>query len=173
MDTEERNMYNTIQDIYNRENEDMNCLPKKSKSRKKRHQDPDVGLGDSREIILPKEKKKSKKKRRENSPASSTMNKKKHRRKEEDFEPKNDITLALEELQDDVFENGVEELCNGNRHEKVRRSPRKSDRLYVQKKNRFELVNRESECLNKGEGGQKKGRYDIFKILFYIKFKKN
>lgn len=116
---------------------------KKSKSRKKRHSaDPDVGLGDSREMMIPKEKRKNKKKKRENSPQPSALTKKKHR-KHEDYEPKTDITLALEELQDDVFESLPDEY---QRPDRVKRSPRRSDKLYVQKKNKFEVVPRPMEA---------------------------
>lgn len=47
IDTDERNAYNAIQDMYNRENEEilMNGSLKKSKSRKKRHGETEGGLG--------------------------------------------------------------------------------------------------------------------------------
>ena len=142
IDTDERNMYNSIQDIYNREGDEIICgSAKKSKSRKKRHGDAELGMGDSREMMIPKEKKKSKKKKRENSPLSSSS-KRKHRKRDDDHEPKSEITAALEELQDDVFENGVDDATM--RHEKLRKSPKKTDKLYVQKKNKFEVVNRPS-----------------------------
>lgn len=138
----ERNAYNNIQDALSRENDDMilNGSMKKSKSRKKKHSnDPELGLGDSREMMIPKEKRKSKKKKREYSPLSSASGKRKHRKRDEDFEPKNDITLALEELQDDVFENNPDDFL---RPERMKRSPRKSDKLYVQRKNKFEISSR-------------------------------
>lgn len=91
--------------------------------------------------MIPKEKRKNKKKKRENSPQSSTFTKKKHR-KHEDYEPKSDITLALEELQDDVFETLPDEY---QRPDKIKKSPRRSDKLYVQKKNKFEVVPRPIE----------------------------
>ncbi|XP_022913502.2 transmembrane protein 237 [Onthophagus taurus] len=136
---DERNIYNSIQDIYGRDGDEI--IPgqfKKSKSRKKKHE-CEQGMGDSRELMIPKEKKKSKKKKRENSPINSS--KKKHRKRDEEYEPKTEITLALEELQDDVFENNIEDFI---RHEKVRKSPRKSDKMYIQKKNRFEPANKTS-----------------------------
>lgn len=52
------------------------------------------------------------------------------------------MTLALEELQDDVFENTPEDF--GNKIEKMKKSPRRSDKIYVQKKSRFEEVSRHS-----------------------------
>lgn len=143
MDTDERNMYNSIQDIYNRENDDMmSSSLKKSKSRKKKHGgDAEMGMGDSREMMIPKEKRKSKKKKHE-SPMSG---KRKHRKREDEFDMRsNEITLALEELQDDVFENHVDDC----RHEKIKKSPRKSDKVYVQRKNKFELTTRESNLTN-------------------------
>lgn len=47
LDMDERNAYNAIQDIYNRDNEEilMNGSLKKSKSRKKRHGESETGLG--------------------------------------------------------------------------------------------------------------------------------
>lgn len=159
-DTDEMNAYNAIQDIYSRDGDEMilNGPVKKSKSRKKRHQDPEVGLGDSREMMIPKEKRKTKKKRRECSPISSSTGKRKHKKKEEEYEPRSEIAIALEELQDDVFENNTAEEFN--RQEKPRRSPRKSERLYVQKKNKFELTNRENQCLNKTGDNEKRKRYN-------------
>ncbi|XP_017779934.1 PREDICTED: uncharacterized protein LOC108565150 [Nicrophorus vespilloides] len=141
MDTDERNMYNSIQDIYNRENDEMHVSSslKKSKSRKKKHGESE--LGDSREMMIPKEKRKSKKKKHESSPGVS--GKRKHRKREDEYETRNEVTMALEDLQDDVFENGNDEF---NRNEKVRKSPKKSDKLYVQKKNKFEL-SREAELM--------------------------
>ncbi|XP_030755063.1 uncharacterized protein LOC115881640 [Sitophilus oryzae] len=141
MDTDERNAYNALQDIYNsRDNEEiLNNSNKKSKSRKKRHGEPEAGMGDSREMMIPKERKKSKKKRREVSPGSAgNTSKRKHktRNREDDHQPKSDVTLALEELQDDVFENAIDDF--GNKTEKMRKSPRRSDKIYVQKKSRFE-----------------------------------
>ncbi|XP_076257437.1 uncharacterized protein LOC143194474 isoform X2 [Rhynchophorus ferrugineus] len=141
MDTDERNAYNALQDIYNsRDPEDiMNGSNKKSKSRKKRYGDSETGIGDSREMMIPKEKRKSKKKRREISPGSAgNTSKRKHktRNRDDEHQLKNDITLALEELQDDVFENSMEDF--GNKNEKTRKSPRRSDKIYVQKKSRFE-----------------------------------
>lgn len=134
MDTDEMNAYNVIQDLYNsRDGDEIISSTKKSKSRKKRHGDGDLGIGDSREMMIPKEKKKSKKKKRESSPG-----KRKHKKRDDDFEPKNDITLALEDLQDDVFE--TEEVTN--KVDKVRKSPKKSEKIYVQKKNKFEVVNK-------------------------------
>lgn len=137
LDNDERNMYNSIQDIYNREGDEI-ITGKKSKSRKKKHADNEVGMGDSREMMIPKEKRKSKKKKRENSPIAPS-GKRKHRKRDEEFEAKTDITAALEDLQDDVFENNVEDFI---KHEKIRKSPRKSDKLHAQKKNKFEVTNR-------------------------------
>lgn len=79
MDTDEMNAYNVIQDSYSgREVEEiMSSSLKKLKSRKKRHNDSEIGMGDSREMMIPKEKKKSKKKKRESSPATSNSNKRK------------------------------------------------------------------------------------------------
>lgn len=93
-------------------------------------------------MMIPKEKRKSKKKRRECSPISSNSSKKKHRKKDDEYEPRNEITIALDELQDDVFENNQEDHV---RHEKIKKSPRKSDKIYIQRKNRFEAVNRGNE----------------------------
>lgn len=133
MDMDEMNAYNVIQDLYTRDGDEIISSTKKSKSRKKRHGD-ETGIGDSREMMIPKEKKKSKKKKRESSP------KRKHKKRDEDFEPRNDITVALEELQDDVFENNEE----FNKVEKIKKSPKKSDKIYVQKKNKFEAVTKPS-----------------------------
>ncbi|RZC36081.1 transcriptional regulator ATRX -like [Asbolus verrucosus] len=134
MDTDEMNAYNVIQDLYSRDGDEIISSTKKSKSRKKRHADAEIGIGDSREMMIPREKKKSKKKKRESSPAAG---KRKHKKRDEDYEPRNDVTVALEELQDDVFENNEE---FNNKVEKVKKSPRKSDKIYVQKKNKFEAV---------------------------------
>lgn len=65
----------------------------------------------------------------------------KHRKREEDAEPKSEIALALDELQDDVFETTHEEY---GRAERVKRSPRRSDKVYVQRKNKFEATPRSS-----------------------------
>ncbi|XP_008192520.1 transmembrane protein 237 [Tribolium castaneum] len=136
MDMDEMNAYNVIQDLYNsRDGDEIISSTKKSKSRKKRHGDSETGIGDSREMMIPKEKKKSKKKKRESSPTA----KRKHKKRDDDFEPRNDITVALEELQDDVFENNEEFKI-----EKIRKSPKKSDKVYVQKKNKFEAVTKPS-----------------------------
>lgn len=146
LDAEDSNIYDPIRDIYNGDHEDnlANGFSKKSKSRKKRHQDQEVGLGDSREMMIPKEKRKSKKKRWDSSPMSS---KRKHKKRDEEYEQRTDIALALEELQDDVFENTAEDY--GSRSDKLRKSPKKSDKTFVQKKNKFEQVNnRENEYLN-------------------------
>lgn len=79
MDTEEMNAYNAIQDSYNSRDaeEILSSSLKKIKSRKKRHGDSEMGMGDSREMIIPKEKKKGRKKKRESSPATSNSNKRK------------------------------------------------------------------------------------------------
>lgn len=140
MDTDDRNAYNSIQDLYAHDDEIMNSsTSKRSKSRKKRHTvDNEHGLGDSREMMIPKEKRKSKKKKRESSPGNG---KRKHRRREEEQEAKGEIALALDELQDDVFEATCEEY---SRQERVKRSPRRSDKVYVQRKNRFEATPRAS-----------------------------
>ncbi|KAH0809985.1 hypothetical protein GEV33_012809 [Tenebrio molitor] len=136
MDTDEMNAYNVIQDLYtSREGDEIIASTKKSKSRKKRHVDPEIGIGDSREMMIPKEKKKSKKKKRESSP---TTGKRKHKKRDDEFEPRNDVTVALEELQDDVFENNEE----FSKVEKVKKSPKRSDKVYVQKKNKFEAVSK-------------------------------
>nr|CAI5852355.1 unnamed protein product [Callosobruchus analis] len=158
MDPEEMNAYNTLQDSYMaRDAEDiMTSSLKKAKSRKKRHADSEMGIGDSREMMIPKEKKKSKKKKRETSPAASNNTKRKSteikilsatslyfksdgaQRKEED-ELKNDVAVALDELQDDVFEHDHEQELS-TKADRVRRSPRKTDKLFVQKKNKFEVI---------------------------------
>lgn len=153
MDTEERNAYNAIQDIYNsRDSEDiMATSTKKSKSRKKRHADSELGMGDSREMMIPKEKRKSKKKKRDTSPVAPNNTKRKHKKRDEDYELRNDVTVALEELQDDVFESNHEEP--NNKSEKVRKSPRRSDKLYVQKKNKFEAVPKANTYLSR-QGAQ-------------------
>ncbi|XP_050295370.1 uncharacterized protein LOC126735429 [Anthonomus grandis grandis] len=145
MEVEERNAYNAIQDLYSSRDpeEIINGSSKKSKSRKKRYGESEAGIGDSREMMIPKEKKKSKKKRRDLSPGSAgntTKRKHKNRPREEEHQLKTDITLALEELQDDVFENTLEDF--GNKAEKMKKSPRGSDKIYVQKKSRFEETNR-------------------------------
>lgn len=59
---------------------------------------------------------------------------------------RNDITAALDELQDDVFDN-IED--HAMKSERARKSPRKSDKLYVQKKNKFEVVPRPNYHLNR------------------------
>ncbi|KAK5643231.1 hypothetical protein RI129_007076 [Pyrocoelia pectoralis] len=138
----ERNAYNNLQDALCRENDEIINGGKKSKSRKKKHSEQELGLGDSREMMIPKEKRKSKKKKREYSPLSSSSGKRKHKKRDDDYEPKNEITLALEELQDDVFENGPDEYV---RSERMKKSPRKSDKLYIQKKNKFEVSHRNNE----------------------------
>lgn len=63
MDTDEMNAYNVIQDLYNTHDADeiLSSSTKKSKSRKKRHGESEMGMGDSREMMIPKEKRKSKK----------------------------------------------------------------------------------------------------------------
>ncbi|XP_044748020.1 transmembrane protein 237 [Coccinella septempunctata] len=140
LDPDERKAYNAIQDLYNNRDGEEVTTAKKSKSRKKRHVDPELGLGDSREMMIPKEKKKSKKKKRDSS-SPMTNNKRKHKKKEEEQEAKTDITIALEELQDDVFENNHEDLGRGKRVKEVQ-DP--TERLYVQKKNKFEVASRPS-----------------------------
>lgn len=70
----------------------------------------------------------------------------KHKKRDDDYELRNDITAALEELQDDVFDNIDEHTM---RSERARRSPRKSDKLYVQKKNKFEVTAKPSSHLNR------------------------
>lgn len=77
MDTDEMNAYNVIQDSYKEAEEIMSSSLKKLKSRKKRHGDSELGIGDSREMMIPKEKKKSRKKKRESSPATLNSNKRK------------------------------------------------------------------------------------------------
>ncbi|XP_060532414.1 uncharacterized protein LOC132705668 [Cylas formicarius] len=146
MDTEERNAYNVIQDLYGaREAEEIlgPSAVKKTK-KKKKYAEAENGIGDSREMMIPKEKKKTKKKKRDGSPTTSSYSKRKHKTKnrEDDYQLKNDITLALEELQDDVFENAPEEPSF--KMDKARKSPRKSDKVYVQKKNKFEAVPRQN-----------------------------
>lgn len=138
MDADERNAYNSIQDLYNRDDEIIGSSSKRSKSRKKRHNDNEHGLGDSREMMIPKEKRKSKKKKRESSPGNG---KRKHRRRDEEGEPKGEVAVALDELQDDVFEGTPDDHARGD---KMRKSPRKSDKLYVQKKNKFEVASRQA-----------------------------
>ncbi|KAK4886885.1 hypothetical protein RN001_003156 [Aquatica leii] len=135
----ERNAYNNLQDSLCRENDDGN---KKSKRKKKHSGETEVGLGDSREMMIPKEKRKSKKKKREYSPLSSASGKRKHKKRDDDYEPKNEITLALEELQDDVFENGPDDFA---RPERMKKSPKKSDKLYIQRKNRFEVTSKNDQ----------------------------
>lgn len=171
IDVDERNAYNAIQDLYSSRDPDevLTTSKKSSKSRKKKHGDSETGIGNSREMMIPKEKRKSKKKRREVSPGSAMENstKRKHKNRirlvrfffinpnipcaytpndfnfrDEDYQAKSDVTLALEELQDDVFENTPEDF--GNKVEKMKKSPRRSDKIYVQKKSRFEEVSRQS-----------------------------
>lgn len=153
MDTDEMNAYNVIQDLYNTHDADeiLSSSTKKSKSRKKRHGESEMGMGDSREMMIPKEKRKSKKKRHETSPMSASSNKRKHKKRDDDHELKNDITVALEELQDDVFENNHDDFSN--KIEKVKKSPRKSDKLYVQRKTKFEVTSRTNGHLNR-QGAQ-------------------
>ncbi|XP_072380441.1 uncharacterized protein [Diabrotica undecimpunctata] len=148
MDTDEMNAYNTMQAAHSGRDADdiMTSSLKKSKSKKKRHGDSEMGMGDSREMMIPKEKKKSKKKRRDISPANSSNNKRKHKKREEEYDLRNDIAVALEELQDDVFENNPE---FNSRPDKMKKSPRKSDKLYVQKKNKFEVTSRSNTLLNR------------------------
>ncbi|XP_048526106.1 uncharacterized protein LOC109535657 isoform X2 [Dendroctonus ponderosae] len=145
MDVDERNAHNAIQDLYSSRDpeEILNSSSKKSKSRKKKYGDSEVGIGDSREMMIPKDKRKSKKKRREVSPGAagnSTKRKHKTRNRDEDHQPNNDVTIALEELQDDVFENAPEDF--GTKPEKMKRSPRRTDKIYVQKKSKFEETSR-------------------------------
>uniref|UniRef100_A0AAR5P916 Transmembrane protein 237 n=1 Tax=Dendroctonus ponderosae TaxID=77166 RepID=A0AAR5P916_DENPD len=145
MDVDERNAHNAIQDLYSSRDpeEILNSSSKKSKSRKKKYGDSEVGIGDSREMMIPKDKRKSKKKRREVSPGTagnSTKRKHKTRNRDEDHQPNNDVTIALEELQDDVFENAPEDF--GTKPEKMKRSPRRTDKIYVQKKSKFEETSR-------------------------------
>ncbi|KAF5292512.1 hypothetical protein FQR65_LT01658 [Abscondita terminalis] len=135
----ERNAYNSLQDSLCRENEESG---KKSKRKKKHSGESELGLGDSREMMIPKEKRKSKKKKREYSPLSTASGKRKHKKRDDDYEPKNEITLALEELQDDVFENGPDDFI---RPERMKKSPRKTDKLYIQRKNRFEATSRNEQ----------------------------
>ncbi|CAH1174125.1 unnamed protein product [Phaedon cochleariae] len=162
MDTEEMNAYNAMQDalcgggggrLDAATSEDImaaSAAPaKKSKSKKKRHaaDHPDLGLGDSREMMIPKEKRKSKKKKqRDNSPIASNTSKRKHKKREEEYDLRTDIAVTLEELQDDVFENSMEFSL---KPENMKKSPRKSDKLYVQKKNKFEVTSRPSHFLNR------------------------
>lgn len=149
MDTDEMNAYNVIQDLYNTREADeiLSSSTKKSKSRKKRHGESEMGMGDSREMMIPKEKRKSKKKKHETSPMSGTGNKRKHKKRDDDYEPRTEITVALEELQDDVFENNIDDL--NSKVEKMKKSPRKSDKLYVQRKNKFEVTTRNNGHLNR------------------------
>lgn len=82
MDVDERNAYNAIQDLYNSRDPDeiLNSTNKKSKSRKKKYAETETGIGDSREMMIPKEKRKSKKKRRDVSPGSTgNTTKRKHK----------------------------------------------------------------------------------------------
>nr|CAH7751614.1 unnamed protein product [Callosobruchus chinensis] len=99
----------------------------------------------------PKEKKKSKKKKRETSPAAS--NNTNHKRKEED-ELKNDVAVALDELQDDVFEHDHDQELS-TKADRIRRSPRKTDKLFVQKKNKFEVITKPN--LYPGRNGDVEG----------------
>ncbi|CAH1100596.1 unnamed protein product [Psylliodes chrysocephalus] len=149
MDNDELNAYNTMQAAHNgRDPEDiMTTSLKKSKSKKKRHGgDAEMGIGDSREMMIPKEKKKSKKKRRDVSPANSSSTKRKHKKREEEYDLRNDIAVALEELQDDVFETNPDFNA---KPEKMKKSPRKSDKLYVQRKTKFEVTGRPSTSINR------------------------
>ncbi|XP_023020924.2 uncharacterized protein [Leptinotarsa decemlineata] len=144
MDTDEMNAYNSLQDVHNGRDlsEDiMTSSIKKTKSKKKRHGgDGDLGMGDSREMMIPKERKKSKKKKRDTSPVASKDTKRKHKKREDaDYDLRTEIAVALEELQDDVFDNSAESV-GGARPDKMKnKSPRKSDKLYIQKKNKFEV----------------------------------
>ncbi|KAJ8945497.1 hypothetical protein NQ318_017940 [Aromia moschata] len=137
MDTDERNAYNVMQDLYNsRDAEDIMT---------------GAGPGRQQEMMIPKEKRKSKKKKRDSSPAASNNSKRKHKKRDEDLELRNDITVALEELQDDVFENSHEDF--NNKTERMKKSPRRSDKLYVQKKNKFEVTAKPTSHLNR-QGAQ-------------------
>ncbi|XP_056634583.1 uncharacterized protein LOC130443779 [Diorhabda sublineata] len=146
MDTDEMNAYNSLQVAHSGRDPDdiMTSSLKKSKSKKKRHIESEMGMGDSREMMIPKEKKKSKKKRRDVSPANSSNTKRKHKKREEDYDLRNDIAVALEELQDDVFETTPE---FNSKPDKMKKSPRKSDKLYIQKKTKFEVTPRSKSAL--------------------------
>lgn len=83
IDVDERNAYNAIQDLYSSRDPDevLTTSKKSSKSRKKKYGESETGIGNSREMMIPKEKRKSKKKRREVSPGSAMENttKRKHK----------------------------------------------------------------------------------------------
>lgn len=154
---DERNIYNSITDMYNvRDTEDM--ITKKHKYRKKRHGETELGMGNSTEMMIPKEKPKRRKKKRENSPGC-TNGKRKHKKRDDEYEVKNDITLALEELQDDVFENNHDEIFP--KPERIKRSPRRADKVYVQKKNKFEYVGKQTNnnCIKDCEEGPNAKEY--------------
>lgn len=159
MDTDERNIYN-ISDVYNRDSDDITGL-KKSKSRKKKHGESE--LGDSREMMIPKERKSKpkKKKHHEVSPILTSDSKRKHRKQRDEhhnyhLETRNDVTIALEDLQDDVFEStivnvggpsvGVDQDQRYQDINKSRRSPRRADKVYVQRKHKFETMRPFTEC---------------------------
>ncbi|KAG5870651.1 hypothetical protein JTB14_010569 [Gonioctena quinquepunctata] len=162
MDTEEMNAYNSLQDAHNaRESSEdiMTSSMKKSKSKKKRHGggggDGDLGMGDSREMMIPKEKKKSKKKKRDVSPAASNNTKRKHKKREDaEYDLRTEIAVALEELQDDVFENSPELMAGAKSDKMKNKSPRKSDKVYVQKKNRFEVSSKPPNHYLNRQGAQ-------------------
>lgn len=62
----------------------------------------------------------------------------------------------MDELQDDVFEGTPDDHARGD---KVRKSPRKSDKLYVQKKNKFEVTSRQALTPSKSTIPEREGRF--------------
>lgn len=140
--------YKEIQNVLNREKEEALLAgiikSQKSKSRKKKQFDSEEsipGIGDSREHMIPNGKKKSKKsKKRESSPLPGTSHSKKKHRKRDEHEPRNDITVALEDLQDDVFEKDPSDIIPYNTQNQ---KPMKSNTVYVQKKHGFQATPRD------------------------------
>lgn len=142
--------YKEIQNVLNREKEDQLLAgimkSQKSKSRKKKQFDSEeslAGIGDSREQMIPSGKrktKKSKSKSKESSPLPGSSHKKKHRKRDE-HDPKTDITVALEDLQDDVFEKDPSDVTY-QYDAQVKGAP-KSNTIYVQKRNGFEATPRD------------------------------
>ncbi|CAG9865344.1 unnamed protein product [Phyllotreta striolata] len=184
MDTDELNAYNAMQSSHGARDADdiIGAALKKSKSKKKRHGggggggggDAELGMGDSREMMIPKEKKKSKKKRRDVSPANSSSTKRKHKKREEEYDLRNDISAALEDLQDDVFESNAD---FGPKPEKAKKSPRKSDKLYVQRKSKFEVTGRPSNPAMRSsqseiEDGAFGKRYTVYPLDISLVFQR-
>lgn len=142
--------YKEIQNVLNREKEDQLLAgimkSQKSKSRKKKQFDSEeslAGIGDSREQMIPSGKrktKKSKSKSKESSPLPGSSHKKKHRKRDE-HDAKTDITVALEDLQDDVFDKDPNDVTY--QYDAQMKGAPKSNTIYVQKRNGFETAPRD------------------------------